>query len=103
MDSDRGSQYASVIFRKHWTKRGYVRSMSRKAECFDIAFTESFFSRFKCELLQKGIFDTFEEAYTEIFNYLECYNNSKRRHSSMGYLCPDKFEQRYFNNLTRSP
>lgn len=101
--SDRGSQYASAVFRKHLTKRGYVQSMSRKAECFDNAVAESFFSRFKCELLQKSIFDTFEDAYTEIFNYLECYYNSKRRHSALGYLCPDKFEQRYFSNLTKCP
>lgn len=85
------------------TKRGYLQSVSRKDECYDNAVDESFFSRFKCELLQKGIFDTFEDAYTEIFNYLECYYNSKRRHSALGYLCPNKFEQSYFSNLTKCP
>jgi transposase InsO family protein len=53
--------------------------------------------------LQDGIFDTFEDAYTEIFNYIECYYNSKRRHSALGYLCPDKFEELYFSNLIVCP
>ncbi|MCB9341449.1 MAG: IS3 family transposase [Lewinellaceae bacterium] len=70
--SDQGSQYASAKFRKHLAKRGYRQSMSRKGDCYDNAFAESFFSRLKGELLQDGIFDTFEDAFTEIFNYIEC-------------------------------
>lgn len=101
--SDQGSQYASAKFRKHLAKQGYRQSMSRKGDCYDNAFAESFFSRLKSELLQDGIFDTFEDAYTEIFNYIECYYNSKRRHSALGYLCPDKFEELYFSNLTVCP
>jgi transposase InsO family protein len=101
--SDLGSQYASAKFRKHLAKKGYQQSMSRKADCYDNVFAESFFSRLKSELLQDGIFDTFEDAFTEIFNYIECYYNSKRRHSALGYLCPDKFEELYFSNLTVCP
>ncbi len=48
-------------------------------------------------------FDTFEDAYTEIFSFIECYYNSKRRHSALGYLCPDKFEELYFSNLIQCP
>ncbi|MBL7978515.1 MAG: IS3 family transposase, partial [Bacteroidetes Order II. Incertae sedis bacterium] len=40
---------------------------------------------------------------TEIFNYIACYYNPKRRHSALGYLCPDKFEEHYFSNLTLCP
>lgn len=101
--SDQGSQYASAKFRKHLAKQGYEQSMSRKGDCYDNAFAESFFSRLKGELLQDGIFDTFDDAFTEIFNYIECYYNSKRRHSALGYLCPDKFEELYFSNLTVCP
>lgn len=57
----------------------------------------------KGELLQDGVFDTFDDAFTEIFNYIECYYNSKRRHSALGYLFPDKFEELYFSNLTVCP
>jgi len=101
--SDQGSQYASAMFRKHLKGKGYEQSMSRKGDCYDNAFAESFFSRLKGELLQDGIFDTFEDAYTEIFNFIECYYNSKRRHSALGYLCPDKFEELYFSNLIQCP
>lgn len=101
--SDQGSQYASAKFRKHLANQGYQQSMSRKGDCYDNAFAESFFSRLKGELLEDGIFDTFDDAHTEIFNYIECYYNSKRRHSALGYLCPDKFEEVYFSNLTECP
>lgn len=82
---------------------GHVDAGCYFSHGLEMVDVDAFFSRFKCELLQKGIFDTFEDAYTEIFNYLECYYNSKRRHSALGYLCPDKFEQRYFSNLTKCP
>jgi putative transposase len=46
---------------------------------------ESCFSRFKAEFLQDGIFDTIEDAHTEIFEYMEMYYNTKRPHSSLDY------------------
>jgi transposase InsO family protein len=100
LHSDQGSQYACAKFRKHLANQGYQQSMSRKGDCYDNAFAESFFSRLKGELLQDGIFDTFQDAFTEIFKYIECYYNSKRRRSALGYLCPEKFEEIFFSNLT---
>ena len=53
----------------------------------------SFFSRFKAELIEGGIFESIEQARSEIFSYIEGYYNRIRRHSSLGYLSPIKFEK----------
>lgn len=47
------------------------------------------------ELIQKGAFLNFEDAYTEIFEYIELYYNRKRRHSSINYDIPDLFEEKF--------
>lgn len=56
---------------------------------------ESFFSKFKAELIQKGGFMNSEDAYTEIFEYIEIYYNLKRRHSGIGYEIPEEYEIKF--------
>ncbi len=46
----------------------------------------------KAELLEKGAFANFEEAYTEIFEYIEIYYNRQRRHSGIDYQIPEQYE-----------
>lgn len=70
--------------------------MSRADNPYDNAFMESLYSRFKAELMQGGAFESLEDARTEIFEYVEMYYNTIRRHSSLGYLSPDKFEKQYY-------
>ena len=53
------------------------------------------FSRFKAELMDKGAFECLEDAYTEVFEYIEIYYNRKRRHSGINYQIPDQFEQQW--------
>ena len=67
--------------------------MSRKGNCYDNAQAESFFSRFKAELVEGGIFESVEQAHSETFSYIEGYYNRIRRHSSLGYLSPVEFEK----------
>ena len=67
--------------------------MSRADNPYDNAFMESCFSRFKAELLQDGIFETIEDARTEIFEYIEMYYNTIRLHSSLGYKSPCSYEK----------
>ncbi len=74
--------------------------MSRADNPYDNAFMESCFSRFKAELLQDGIFETIEDARTEIFEYIEMYYNTKRIHSSLNYLSPAAYEKKYYHCLT---
>jgi len=91
--SDRGGQYAGNLFRKLLDKPKAMQSMSRADNPYDNAFMESYFSRFKAELLEDGAFDSIEDARTEIFEYIEMYYNPVRRHSSLGNISPASFEK----------
>lgn len=91
--TDRGSQYASIEYRRLLYINGFRQSMSAKGNCYDNAQAESFFSRFKTELIEGGIFESIEQARSEIFSYIEGYYNRIRRHSSLGYLSPMEFEK----------
>ena len=70
--------------------------MSGKGNCYDNAVVESFFATLKTEEVEGGSYETRQQAKTSIFSYLEGFYNSKRRHSSLGYLSPDDFERLHF-------
>lgn len=91
--SDQGGQYAGNKFRKLLASHFSLQSMSGVANPYDNAFMESYFSRFKAELLQGGAFDGLENARKEIFEYIEMYYNPVRRHSALGYISPVAFER----------
>lgn len=91
--TDQGSQYASVQYRRLLYIGGFCQSMSRKGNCYDNAQAESFFSRFKAELVEGGIFESVEDARSEAFSYIEGYYNRIRLHSSLGYKSPVRFEK----------
>lgn len=91
--TDRGSQYASVDYRRLLYIGGFRQSMSRKGNCYDNAQAESFFSRFKAELVENGIFESVEQARSEVFGYIEGYYNRIRLHSGLGYKSPMEFEK----------
>jgi transposase InsO family protein len=90
--TDRGSQYVSHNFRCMLQANKCRQSMSRRANCWDNAQAESFFSRYKAELLEDGMFENVEQARSETFSYIEGYYNRVRRHSALGYKCPEEFE-----------
>ena len=90
--TDQGSQYASVEYRRLLYIGGFRQSMSRKGNCYDNAQAESFFSRFKAELVENGIFESVEVARSEVFSYVEGYYNRIRLHSGLGYKSPMQFE-----------
>ena len=90
--SDRGSQYAANNFRLLLQTSCFCQSMSGKGNCYDNAQAESFFSRFKAELLEGGVFEDVEQAKSEVFSYIEGYYNRVRLHSSLGYKSPLEFE-----------
>jgi putative transposase len=92
--SDRGGQYAGNIFRKLLNTHLVLQSMSGVDNPYDNAFMESYFSRFKAELLQEGTFDGLENARAEIFEFIETYYNPVRRHSALGYISPVAFERK---------
>lgn len=90
--SDRGSQYGSVEYRTLLSQTGAVQSMSARANPYHNAWTESFMGTLKGEMLQGGCFADEHDARTEIFSFIECYYNTHRKHSSLGYRSPDQFE-----------
>ena len=97
--SDQGVQYASVQFRLALRRLGIVCSMSRKGNCWDNAVVESFFSTLKAEL-EKEVFKTRDEARSAVFEYIATWYNTRRRHSSLGYLSPEQYEaQAYVERL----
>ena len=97
--SDRGSQYGSEAVDESLKKNNMIGSMSGKGSCYDNAPMESFFNSFKRECVGAETFKDVETAEKEIFNYIECYYNNKRRHSALGYLSPVKFEEKHEDSL----
>lgn len=94
--SDGGSQYSSINFRTLLKTHGFQQSMSRRENHYDNAFAESLFSRLKAELLDGSVFYGIEDARIKTFEYIEAYYNTIRRHSSIEYLSPNQFEQKFF-------
>jgi transposase InsO family protein len=90
--SDRGVQYACTLYRDLLDRHQIVASMSRPGNCYDNAVAESFFATFKTELVQRRHYATHAQAKTDIFEWIECWYNRRRRHSSLGYLSPEAFE-----------
>lgn len=91
--SDRGSQYASDVYRSKLESLEVIASMSRRGNCYDNAFAESFFATLKKELIYRNRFKTKEEAKKAIFEYIEVWYNKQRIHSSIGYMTPVQFEE----------
>jgi len=90
--SDQGSQFASLSVQEALVELGLAQSMGSKGNCYDNAITESFFHTLKVELVYQEKFKTRQEAKLAIFEYIEAFYNRERRHSSLGYLSPEEFE-----------
>ena len=93
LHSDRGVQYRSCEYQRLLLEEGIKPSMSRKGNCWDNAAMESFFARFKVEALYAEEINTKQDAYSCVFDYIELFYNSHRKHSTLGYTSPNKFEQ----------
>jgi putative transposase len=92
--SDRGSQYTSEQFQRLMANQGITCSMSRSGNCWDNAAMESFFSSLKTERTARRTYRTRDEAKADVFDYIECFYNVKRRHSTIGYMSPVEFEMK---------
>ncbi len=92
--SDRGIQYASTDHRRALAQAGLLASMSRKANCYDNAAMESFWSTLKLELVYRRDFVNPAQARNEIFDYIEAFYNRQRIHSALAYLSPVDFENK---------
>ena len=90
--SDRGVQYSSQEFRDLLEGNSAIPSMSRKGNCYDNAFVETFFKSLKSELIYRNDYDSETALRNAIFEYIETWYNRKRLHSSLGYLSPMEYE-----------
>jgi transposase InsO family protein len=90
--SDRGVQYASTEYRRALELARLVASMSRKANCYDNAVMEAFWSTLKLELLYRRQFENAAQVRAALFDYIEVFYNRKRLHIALDYRTPDQFE-----------
>lgn len=91
--SDRGAQYTSDDFRDLLKRHGIECSMSALGNCYDNAVVESFFGLLKRERVNRVRYRTRDEARADIFEYIECFYNRKRRHSYLNYKSPVDYER----------
>ena len=81
----------SLAFGKRCREMGVVTSTGSAGDCFDNAMAESFFATLECELIQRRAFQTQAEAHMAVFQFIEGWYNTGRRHSALGYLSPNDF------------
>jgi len=92
--SDRGSQYASEAYRNFMKSKNIMPSMSRRGNCYDNAYVESWFSSLKKECVYRSQYRTAAELRTLVFEYIETWYNKRRKHSSLGNLSPEMYRRK---------
>lgn len=97
--SDRGSQYTALSFGERLEEAGIFPSMGRVGSALDNAMAESFVSTLKAEMAE-DLFPSKEAARTTVFEYIEGFYNSIRRHSSIGYMSPADYERAIVEEVT---
>ena len=98
--SDRGSQYASELYRDLLARHHLLASMSRKSNCWDNAVMERFFLNLKMERVWQTDYANHGEAIRNITDYIVVFYNSTRLHSTLGYLPPNAYE---LTSATKQP
>jgi putative transposase len=93
--SDHGTQYTSIAFGRRLRESGIAASMGSVGDCYDNAMAESFFATLETELIDRCTWASPAEAKAAVFEYIEVFYNRIRRHSSLGNLSPEQFEERY--------
>lgn len=93
LHSDQGSQYASNLYRTLIEQNDFLRSMSRKGDCWDNAIAESFFATIKGDLLDRRSWATRAQVEAAVGEWIEVFYNGERRHSALGNVSPINYER----------
>lgn len=93
--TDQGCQFTGHEWQTFLRDHNLLSSMSRPGDCHDNAVAESFFQLLKRERIKRRIYDTRQDAQSDVFNYIELFYNPTRRHSKIAGMSPAEFEQRY--------
>jgi len=93
--SDQGVQYCDQEYVEILKEAAILISMSDKGNPYQNNITESFFKTLKYNEVYLNEYDDFEEAYSNIENFIEVVYQRKRLHSSLGYLPPAEFEEKF--------
>jgi putative transposase len=93
--SDHGSQYTALAYGQRMREAGLLSSMGSVGDAYDNAMAEAFFATLECELIDRHLWVSREEARRAVFDYIEGFYNPRRRHSALGYLSPAEYERRW--------
>lgn len=96
--SDQGSQFTGYEWQRFTEQHNLSLSMSRRGNCYDNAVAESFFQSLKRERIKRKKYLNREKAIEDIFEYIEMFYNSKRKHEYLNYQSPAEFDKSYFMN-----
>jgi len=96
--SDRGSQYVGKQYSARLKKYSFTVSLNEAGKCLDNAVKERFWGTLKSEWIKGNVYATRKEAIKDIQLFIDFYNK-KRLHSTLGYISPDDFENRYYEKL----
>ena len=93
--SDQGVQYASLAYTNRLKECGIRISMSRKANPYDNAYLESFMKTLKQEEVYANEYESLADVSANMGKFIEEIYNTKRLHSSLGYMSPTEYEFAY--------
>nr|WP_116419014.1 IS3 family transposase [Subtercola boreus] len=105
--SDAGSQYVSLAYTDKLALDGIAPSIGSVGDAYDNALMETINGLYKAECIRTTVFHdgpyrTIADVEFATAGWVDWYN-TRRLHSSLGYVSPAEFEQAHYATLTREP